>query len=164
MPAVYLANFEPLTDPQVARQQLARTQHRQGLQFPISGREFPVGVPRAAYYFAYLPDYVSSPTIDLLWVQHGGAAGGTVGWLSACAAITPGDSTRVIDKVFASTNSATPAALGDGVLAKTTITVTNTDSLAAGDMLVVRIMRDANQQSCGGTALLLACSINYTGS
>lgn len=163
MTAIYLANFEPLDDPFVDRRPDARASYSRGANFPISGREFPAGSPRSAYYYAYVPDYVSTPTIDLLWATPGGGSN-NVTWLSALAAITPGDTGRLVDKVFASTNTVTTAASGDWRLTKSTITVTNTDSLAAGDLLIVRIQRDASDVSNSAKAILIAASFNYTGS
>jgi hypothetical protein len=106
---------------------------------------------------------VSTLTLDLLWCQKGAPSGGTVTWSSAVAAITPTDTTRLSDKVFAVGNFQSTTALADQLLTKTTITVSSTDSLAAGDLMIVRIYREPSTISCGGTAVLIAVSINYTG-
>jgi hypothetical protein len=163
MTAVYMRNFDPVEDALVARQRRARDIMLDGANFPISGRAFPVGDLRYAFYYGYLPDYVSTPTLDLLWTQTGAQASGNVSWVSAVAAITPGDTTRFASKAFAASNSTSTSALDDQRLQKTTITVTNTDSLAAGDLMIVRINRDPSIVTCGGTAVLIAVSINYTG-
>jgi hypothetical protein len=163
MTAIYLRNFEPVDDPFVARQQDAPLKHVRGEEFPFAGRVFPVGIQRYAYYYAYLPDYVSTPTLDLLWIQQGSSASGSVAWNACVAAITPDDTTRLVDKQLAAANSVTTSALSDGRLTKSTITISNTDSLAAGDFLVVRVERDPSVITCGGTCVLIAASINYTG-
>lgn len=164
MTAVYLRSFDPVDDAIVARQRRAQSQVIDGVNFPINGRAFPVGDLRYAFFYGYLPDYVSSPTLDVLWCQVGApASAGSVSWISHVAAITPGDTTRISEKAFTTGNFANDSALADGLLQKTTITVTNTDGLAAGDLLIVRIYREPGLTSCGGTALLLALSINYTG-
>lgn len=163
MTAVYMRNFDPVDDGIVARQRRATDVLLDGTNFPIAGRQFPVGDLRYAFYYGYLPDYVSTITLDLLWTQTGGDASGNVSWVSAVAAISPGDTTRFADKAFATANFNTTAAIGDQLLQKTTISVTNTDSLAAGDLLIVRIYREPSLITCGGTAVLIAVSINYTG-
>lgn len=163
MAAVYMRNFDPVDDRIVARQRRAQDIVLDGTNFPIAGRAFPVGDLRYAFYYGYLPDYVSTPTLDLLWTQTGAPASGNVQWVSAVAAITPGDTTRFADKAFANPNNTSTSALADQLLQKTTITVSNTDSLAAGDLLIVRINREPSLTTCGGTAVLLAVSINYTG-
>lgn len=163
MTAVYMRNFEPPDDSVVARQKRARPVFLDGDNFPVSGLGFPVGDLRYAFYYGYLPDYVSTLTIDLLWTQTGSPATGSVSWISGVAAITPGDVTRLADKAFATGNFQNSSALADQLVQKTTITVTNTDSLAAGDLLIVRIYREPSLVTCGGTAVLIAVSINYTG-
>jgi len=163
MTAVYLREFEPVEDHVVARAQLARPAFLAG-QFPLAGREFPLGEVRYSYYIGYVPDYVSTPTIDLLWYVQGIGATGNVTWQSNIAAVTPGDAVRLSDKTFATSgNTVTTAPSGIQQLNKSTITVTNTDSLAAGDLLIVRITRDPSNVSCGGTAVLIGISFNYTG-
>lgn len=163
MTAVYMRNFEPVDDTVIARQKRAQKVLIDGTNFPTEGRAFPVGDLRYAFFYGYLPDYVSTLTLDLLWCQTGAQASGSVTWLASVAAITPGDTTRFADKVFAASNTTSTAALADQLLTKTTITVSNTDSLAAGDFLIVRVSRDPSVVSCGGTAVLIAVSINYTG-
>lgn len=164
MTAVYLREFEPVEDHVVARAQLARPSFLAG-QFPLAGREFPPGEVRNSYYIGYVPDYVSTPTIDLLWYVQGIGATGNVTWQSNIAAVTPGDAVRLSDKTFAASgNTVNSSPTGIQQLNKATITVTNTDSLAAGDLVIVRIARDPSNVSCGGTAVLIGISLNYTGS
>ena len=163
MTAIYLRNIEPVDEGIVAKQKRAHTTVLTGTNFPISGRAFPVGDLRYAFYYGYLPDYVSTPTLDLLWTQTGAPASGNVSWISSVAATSPGDTTRFADKAFATSNFNTASVLADQVLQKTTISVTNTDGLAAGDLLGVRIYREPAVVTCGGTAVLIAVSINYTG-
>ena len=163
MTAIYLRNFDPIDDRIVARQKRAREVLLDGTNFPISGRAFAVGDKAYAFYFGYVPDYVSSPTVDILWTQTGAGATGNVQWNCAFACISPGDATRLADKAFATDNTQTTAASGDQILNKSTVTMTNTDSIAAGDLVIVRISREASVVTCGGTAVVLGLSINYTG-
>lgn len=165
MTAVYMRNFEPVDDSIVDRQKRAQSITLDGANFPIGGKAFPVGELCYAFYYGYLPDYVSTLTLDLLWTQTGAPASGTVGWQSNIAAISPGDTTRLADKALAPGNFANTSALADQLLQKSTITVSApaTDSLAAGDLMIVRFYREASNVSCGGTAVLIAVSINYTG-
>ena len=163
MTAVYLREFEPVEDHVVARAQLARPSFLAG-QFPLAGREFPPGGVRYSYYIGYVPDYVSTPTIDLLWYVRDAGASGNVTWQSNLAAVTPGDAMRLSDKTFATPgNTVNSSPTGIQQLNKATITVANTDSLAAGDLVIVRITRDPGNVSCGGTAVLIGISFNYTG-
>jgi hypothetical protein len=163
MTAVYMRNIDPVDDGIVARQRRAQDVLLDGTNFPIAGRAFPVGDLRYAFYYGYLPDYVSTLTLDLLWTQTGSPATGSVTWVSGVAAITPTDVTRFADKAFATSNTQNTSALADQLLTKSTITVSNTDSVAAGDLMIVRVNRDPTIVTCGGTAVLIAVSINYTG-
>lgn len=164
MPAVYMRTFEAYEDDLIDRQQAAVRRNLVG-NFPIAGRAFPVGVQRYAFFRGYLPDYVSTLTLDVLWYIAGANTAGNVTWITNCAAITPGDVGRLSDKAFSSsTNSVTTAPSGTERLNISTVTITNTDSLAAGDLLIVRVARDPGNATCGGTAVLIGASINYTGS
>lgn len=164
MTSVALRNFESADDAQVARQQDAAPTYLRGASFPIGGRAFTTARRLNAYYYAYVPDYVSTPTIDLLWYITGAQSTGSVSWVSRIAAISPGDAVRLSDKAYATGNFTATSVLDEQILTKTTITVTNTDSLAAGDLVVVNIYREPGNVTCGGTAVLIACSFNYTGS
>ena len=109
-------------------------------------------------------DYASTPVAKLQWLAASATSGAVV-WDVRISATTPADSTDVDAQDFASANTATTAVPGTaGYLAETTVTLTNADSLAAGDFVVLRVARAATDGSdtAAGDVELLAVAISYT--
>jgi hypothetical protein len=94
----------------------------------------------------YMPgDYASAPVLDVLY-KMASATSGSVRFEGRLAAITDGDATDADAKAFATTNSAGDTVPGTtaGKIGGFSITLTNADSLAAGDFVVVQLRRDAD--------------------
>lgn len=89
-------------------------------------------------------DYVGSPVLAVLY-KMASATSGSVRFEGYVAAVTSGDSEDVDAVAFGSTNSAGDTVPGTaGYLGDFSITLTNADSVAAGDFVVVRLNRDAD--------------------
>lgn len=116
------------------------------------------------WQFRMPDDYASTPIAKLQWLAASATSGAVV-WDVRISATSPGDSQDVDAQDFASANTATTTVPGTaGYLAETSITLTNADSLAAGDFVVVRVARTAadGSDTATGDAELLAVSISYT--
>jgi hypothetical protein len=114
--------------------------------------------------FRMPPDYASAPSAVLQWKATSATSGGVV-WDVRVGAVTPGDATDVDAKGFASANTATGTAPATaGYLVETSVTLTNADSLAAGDFVVVRVARAAADASdtATGDAELAMVALLYT--
>ena len=108
-------------------------------------------------------DYASAPVLKVKWYSARTSAE-TVQWGCKVLAITPGAAEDVPTKNYASTNVATattcPANTND--LAETTITLTNADSVAAGDLVTLILYRDVSGDDAAGDAYMLGCEFQYT--
>jgi hypothetical protein len=109
-------------------------------------------------------DYASAPVAKVQF-KMASATSGAVVWDVRLSATTPGDAQDVDAQDFASANTATtsvPATVG--YLTEASVTLTNADSLAAGDFVVVRVARAAadGSDTATGDAELLGVAISYT--
>lgn len=93
-------------------------------------------------------DYLSAPVLRVQYKMTS-ATSGTVIIEGRLAAVTPGDATDVDAKAFgtANTSSAATVPATAGFMAEITLALTNNDSLAAGDFVVVYLNRDAANAS-----------------
>lgn len=120
----------------------------------------------ASWSFRMPADFASLPA-GALKVQYKMAAAttGDVVWAGSIAAVSDGDATDVDAKVFATANTATVTVPGTaGHLDEASITMTNADSVAAGDFVVVRIARQgvAGGDTATGDAELVTAALLYT--
>ncbi len=116
------------------------------------------------WQFRMPADYASGLTATVQWKAASATSGGVV-WDVRIAAVTPGDATDVDAKAFGSANTATGTAPATaGHLVGTAVTVTNADSVAAGDFVVVRLARAAadGSDTAAGDAEVVAVGISYT--
>lgn len=118
----------------------------------------------ASWSFRMPADYSSSPVCKVQY-KMASATSGDVIWVAQLAAVTDGDATDVDAKAFAAANSATVTVPGTaGHLDEASITMTNADSVAAGDFVVLRVARDADAagDTATGDAELVAVALTYT--
>lgn len=109
-------------------------------------------------------DYSSSPVAKLTY-KMASATSGDVVWVVQVAAISDGDSTDADAKAFGTANSGTVTVPGTaGHIDVASITVSNADSVAAGDWVVIRVARDADAggDTATGDAELIGVAIQYT--
>ncbi len=129
-----------------------------GLAFDASTRE------QVAWSFRMPIDYASTPAAKIQF--YAAATSGAVVFECRLAAITPGDSQIVADKVFASANTSSAATVPGtaGYLAEVSLPLSNADSLAAGDWMVLYLARDAAHASdtATGDVTVIGVSLEYT--
>ena len=109
-------------------------------------------------------DYSSGATLKLQF-SMASATSGNVVWAAEVWAITPADAADSDTTSYDTANSVTEAVPGTaGYLDEASITLTNADSMAAGDLVTIRIRRDADNASdtAAGDAELRAISLEYT--
>lgn len=119
----------------------------------------------ASWSFRMPADYSSSPVLKIQYKMTSATSGNIV-WVGQLAAITDGDSTDGDAKAFAAVNSSGAVAVPGtaGFVKEVSITMTNADSVAAGDFVVVRIARDADDanDTATGDAEFIGAALTYT--
>jgi hypothetical protein len=129
---------------------------------------FDASADESMMWSLYMPgDYASGPVLDVLY-KMASATTGSVRFEGRVAAITDSDTTDADAKAFATTNSAgdTVPATTAGKVGGFSITLTNADSLAAGDLVVVQLRRDADgtngTDDATGDCEVVAVCLSYT--
>lgn len=114
-------------------------------------------------------NYGTDPSIKLIFAMNSTQTGSlNVVWTVELAAITPSsDASDIASKSFATANSSTHALATNqtaGYPRAQSITLTNDDSAAVGDILLIRVTRDANHASdtATGDAELLGIELQWT--
>jgi hypothetical protein len=130
------------------------------LAFDASSDEF------CMWSFRMPADYASGPILKVQFKMVSAITGNVV-ILCRVAAITPGDATDADAKAFGSANTsaatAVPATTA-GKIGEISLTLTNNDSLAANDFVIVRLTRlgsDAGDTAAGDMEVV-AVSLEYT--
>src|SRR5688500_16816225 len=106
---------------------------------------FDASTEEQCYWSFRMPaDYASAPVLKVQY-KMASATSGNVIIEGRVAAVTDGDATDVVAKAFgtANTSSATAVPGTAGHLDEISLTLTNADSVAAGDFVVVYLNRDA---------------------
>lgn len=109
-------------------------------------------------------DYASVPVLRVQYKMASATTGG-VAFEGRIAAVTDGDATDVDAKAFGSSNVGTATVPGTaGHLDEVTVTLTNDDSLAAGDFTIVYLNRDPAHASdtATGDCEVIAVALTYT--
>lgn len=138
-----------------------------GTNFPVSGLAFDAAADEFAFWKFIAQGYGSGNlTLNLLWYADNATSGDVV-WDAAIAAITPNsDSQDVETDSLASVNSVIDSHIGTTGqrVHLCTITISNLDSLAADDLVFLRISRDANNgsDSMANDAILLMAELTYS--
>lgn len=116
------------------------------------------------FAFRMPADYASAPVAKVQYKMASATTGG-VAWDVRVAAVSDGDATDVDAKVFGSANVGTATVPGTaGHLDEVSITLTNADSVAAGDFVVIRLARAVanGSDTATGDAEVIAGAITYT--
>lgn len=109
-------------------------------------------------------NYASAPVAKLTY-KMASATTGAVVWDVRVGATTPGDASDEDAEVYAAANTATDTVPGTaGHTKEVSVTLTNADSLAAGDIYSLRVARNGSSGSdtATGDAELLAVVVEYT--
>ena len=111
---------------------------------PFYGYSFPAAFDTQGFYEFKVPSYLSGNiTLNIVWYARLAVTTGNVRWSVQMFAITPGDAANVLNRALAAAQTTTTAtnATGQGS-ALSTVTISNLDSVAAGDVVQLRILRD----------------------
>lgn len=118
------------------------------------------------YWMFQMPDtYGSSPILDLQYTMAS-ATSGTVEFEVSVMAVTDGDAADVGTESYDTVNTASATVPGTaGHLDKISVTLTNADSVAAGDLVIIRVSRDADDgtnDTATGDLELRTVALRYT--
>jgi hypothetical protein len=108
----------------------------------------------------------SNPSVTVIydWYSASGSTSGAVVWGASLSVLTPGDAQSIETDAWATENTTTTTvnATAKG-LTRTTVTVTNLDSLTANDSFLVRIRRIGSNGSdtMTGDAILVGMTVTY---
>jgi hypothetical protein len=138
----------------------------QGTNFPILGYAF--GAANEAIFFRFVAQNYGSGNVTLLldWYARAGTAPttGSVTWGGALSVITPSDATNITTDSYATENtqSSTQNSTINGVV-RATLTISNLDSLAAGDTVSLRVRITSNTMgSPASDAVLIGATVTYS--
>ena len=138
-----------------------------GTNFPLAALAFDAAGDEAAFWMFKAVSYGSgNVTCDIYWYADTASSGDVI-FDAQLAAITPNtDSQDVETKSFATANSVTDSHLGTTGqrLHQATITISNLDSIAANDIVWLRLNRDANNGSdtMAGDCLVVLVTLSYS--
>lgn len=138
-----------------------------GSNFPVSSLAFDAATDEAAFWKFVATNYGSGNlTIRIYWYADSASTGDVV-WEAQLSAITPNaDSQDIETDGLAAVNNVTDSHIGTTGqrLHSCDITLSNLDSLAAGDFVHLRIARDANAagDTMTGDAILVGATVEYS--
>jgi hypothetical protein len=140
---------------------------KNGSSFPVTGLAFDAASDEVAYWTFYAAAYGSgNVTVRVFWYADTASSGDVV-WEAQLAAITANTDTQDVEtKALATANTATDTHLGTTGqrLHSIDITMSNLDSLAAGDSVWLRLARDANNaaDTMTGDAIVEKVVLTYS--
>jgi len=139
-----------------------------GTNIPVRGLAFDAASDEAAFFRFRTANYDSGDlTVDLAWYADTASSGAVV-WGAAIAAITPNTDTQDVETdslATASTTTTTHLGTTGQRLHRTSVTVSNLDSVDSDDHVVLQVYRDADNGSdtMAGDAILVGVSVSWTG-
>jgi len=139
-----------------------------GSSFPVSGLAYDAATDESAFWRFRAVNYASgNVTLDIFWYADTATSANVV-WEAQLSAITPNtDSQDIETDGLATLNFVQDTHLGTTGqrLHSCAITISNLDSLAADDIVTLRIARDANGTSATddmtGDAILVSATVSY---
>lgn len=140
---------------------------KNGSNFPVAGLAFDAASDEAAFWTLIATSYGSGNlTVRVFWYADTATSGDVI-FEAQLAAVTVNTDTQDIEtKSLATVNNATDTHLGTTGqrLHSVDITVSNLDSLAAGDFVALRLARDANNASdtMAGDAIVTKVIVTYS--
>lgn len=138
-----------------------------GSNFPVPVLKFDTTTAEAIYFYFQAVSYGSGNiTIDIDWYADTATSGDVV-WDAQIAAITPNTDTQDIETdTLATANTVTDSHLGTTGqrLHRATVTISNLDSIAADDWVVLKITRDTGDaaDTMAGDAMLAGVTASYS--
>lgn len=138
-----------------------------GTNFPVSGLAYDAATDEAAFWKFFANNYGSGNlTLTILWYADTASSGDVI-FGAQIAAITPNTDTQDVETDgLATANTATDTHLGTTGqrVHSVDITISNLDSIASGDLVHIRIYRDADAggDTMTGDAILLMAILSYS--
>lgn len=139
-----------------------------GSNFPAAGWNFDGSVVQAIYIPFQLINYGSGNiTVDIYWYAQTATTGG-VAYRGSLAAITPDvDTTSYEAKAFAAAQQVNDTHLGTTAkrVHKASLTLSNLDGAANGDLMVLKIDRnatDVTNDTLSGVVTILRVVVSYS--
>jgi hypothetical protein len=135
-----------------------------GTNFSIPVLAFDAATSESVYFFVRAMSYGSGNWTGKIYWYADTASSGTVIWTLALAAITPDTDTGDVEtKAFATANTVTDTHLGTTGqrLHQCSVTVSNLDSVAADDWVVLKLARDI-ADTMTGDALFAGMIVSYS--
>jgi hypothetical protein len=109
---------------------------------------FDAGTQEYAYWVFRMPTNYASGPVGKLQYSMASATSGLIDFELQMYAVTDGDSQDLDADSYATANSASATVPGTaGYMDEVSITITNADSVAAGDWVAVKLSRDADDGS-----------------
>lgn len=139
-----------------------------GSAFPVVGIWFDSATDETVYTQFDAVSYGSGNiTLDIDWYADGAVTSGNVVFTAAIACITPNtDSQDLETKTFATEQSVTDSHLGTTAqrLHTASLTISNLDSIAAGDSVALKLYRNADDASdtLAADAVIYSTRISYS--
>jgi hypothetical protein len=136
-----------------------------GSNFPVDALAFDASANEACATRFKIKNYGSGNITAIVTWCADSATSGDVVWGAAIAAITPETDTQDISTdAFATENTVTDTHLGTTARREmnATITISNLDSVAANDLVVLRIRRLSSGNTMTGDAWLLGVELQYS--
>jgi hypothetical protein len=138
-----------------------------GTNFPVEGLAFDAAADEACVAKFKAKNYGSGNITAILTWYGDSATSGVVRWGAAIAAITPESDTQDVETdSFATENTVDDTHLGTTAqrLHNATITISNLDSIAADDIVFLRLRRVGSNGSdtMTGDAILVAVELSYS--
>ena len=138
-----------------------------GTNFPVFGYGFADSTQDDQLSFRWKASNYGSGNVTVIidWYSQAGSTTGAVVWGAALSVLTPGDAQSVLTDALATENTATTTVNGTARgLTRTSITVSNLDSLAADDSVEMRIRRlqSSGSDTMTGDAIIVGIEIQYS--
>ncbi|HKZ83793.1 MAG TPA: hypothetical protein VJ793_09065 [Anaerolineae bacterium] len=134
-----------------------------GTNYPPVGYAFATGSANETIYARFVANDYGGGNLTVLldWYSRSGSTTNSVTWGGALSVLTPGDAQSVETDAFATENTQATTVNGTARgLTRTTLTISNLDSLAANDSVEMRIRRTDN--SMAGDAILIGVTVQYS--
>lgn len=139
-----------------------------GTNFPVEGLAYDAGATdeSACVKFTAISYGSGNLTLKLKWYADTAASGDVI-WACSIACITPNTDTQDVETdAFATEQTVTDSHLGttNQRVHECSITVSNLDSLAANDLVFMRVKRNSSSGSdtMTGDAILLSAVLEYS--
>lgn len=138
-----------------------------GTNFPISCLAYDAATKETIFFKLHATSYGSGNlTLQIFWYADTASSGDII-WGVQIAAITPDTDTQDVEtKAFATANTVTDTHLGTTGqrLHQCTITISNLDSIASGDIVWLALYRDAaaGGDTMAGDAMLIEALLSYS--